>query len=183
MFDKERILYQIERTRVLTLQLVERVPHEAWFTMPMDISHVAWNVGHIATADYFLGMVFVRGVRDEDTRFIPENYVDLFGYNSVPQADPALYPSPMEMLDTLDAVHQQLLREARAMPESEFNEPCLFPEGEFDHHPIFEDKGGSLEWIAYHEHMHMGTIGLLRRELGAEPIQYFEESRGGRRFK
>ena len=108
MFDKERIIYQIERTRVLTLQLVERIPHDTWFTMPMDISHIAWNVGHIATAEYFLGMVFVRGIREDDSRLIPENYVELFGYNSVPQSDPDLYPTPQELLDTLDAVHQQL---------------------------------------------------------------------------
>ena len=183
MFDKERIIYQIERTRVLTLQLVERIPHDTWFTMPMDISHIAWNVGHIATAENFLGMVFVRGIREDDSRLIPENYVELFGYNSVPQSDPDLYPTPQELLDTLDAVHQQLLHDVRAMPVSELDEPCLFLEGEFDHHPLFQHKGGSLEWIAYHEHMHMGTIGLLRRELGAEPIQYFEESRAGRRFK
>ena len=36
MFDKERIIYQLERTRVLTL--VERMPHDKWFEMPTGIS-------------------------------------------------------------------------------------------------------------------------------------------------
>ena len=27
MYDKERIIYQLERTRVLSLQMIERVPH------------------------------------------------------------------------------------------------------------------------------------------------------------
>jgi len=31
MFDKERIIYQLDRTRVLTLQLIERIPHDQWF--------------------------------------------------------------------------------------------------------------------------------------------------------
>ena len=61
MFDKERILFQLERTRVLSLQMIERVPQEKWFEMPMGITHVAWNVGHMAIAEYFLGMVFIRG--------------------------------------------------------------------------------------------------------------------------
>ena len=87
------------------------------------------------------------------------------------------------MIETLDAVHRQVLMEAGEMPAPSLEDPCLFPEGEFDHHPIFERKGGALEWIAYHEHMHMGIIGLLRREMGATPIQYFQESREGKRFK
>ena len=183
MFDKERIIYHLERTRVLTLRLVERIPHDKWFEMPMSVSHVAWNVGHIATAEYFLGLVFTRGQREEDSRFIPENYGELFGYNSVVVPDADVYPSPSEIMDTLDAVHRQVLVEARDMPSSSLDEPCLFLEGEFDHHPIFERKGGALEWIAYHEHVHMGIIGLIRREMGAQPIQYFQESREGKRFK
>ena len=183
MFDKERIIYQLERTRVLSLQLIERIPHDQWFEMPMGIQHVGWNVGHIATAEYFLGLVFTRGQREADSRFIPGNYGELFGYNSVVSPDPEVYPTPTEMIDTLDAVHRQVLAEVHDLPETFMDEPCLFPDGEFDHHPIFERKGGALEWIAYHEHMHMGIIGLLRRELGAAPIQYFQESREGKRFR
>lgn len=182
MFNKERILYQLERTRVLSLQMAERVPHESWFEMPMGITHVAWNVGHLATAEYFLGLVFLRGAREEDAAIIAGNYGELFGYGSVPQSDPSLYPSPVELLRTLDAVHQRVLEEARALSDEELEEPCQFLEGEFDHHPIFEQKGGALEWIAYHEHVHIGTMGLLRRELGSEPIEYFQESRAGARF-
>ena len=183
MFDKDRIIYQLDRTRVLTHTLIERVPHDRWFEMPMGISHVAWNVGHLATAEYFLGMIFTRGPRDEDAGLIPENYAELFGYNSVVEQDPGVYPTPPEIIETLNAVHRQLLLEVEEMPEESLNEPCLFLEGEFDHHPIFERKGGSLEWIAYHEHMHMGMIGLLRREMGFQSIQYFDESREGKRFK
>ena len=182
MFDKERILYQLERTRVLTNQMIERIPSEQWFEMPMGVTHVAWNVGHLAVAEYFLGLVFVRGAKEKDAEFIAGNYGELFGYNSVPQADPALYPSPAELRDTLDTVHQRVLAETRAMPDAALEETCLFLEGEFDHHPIFDRKGGALEWIAYHEHVHLGTIGLLRRELGATPIEYFQESRAGARF-
>ena len=182
MFDKERILYQLERTRVLSLQMIERVPHDRWFDMPTGVTHVAWNVGHMAIAEYFLGLVFVRGAKEEDAELISPAYAELFGYGSVPVADASLYPTPSELLATLDAVHGQLLLETRAMPAEALEERCLFLEGEFDHHPIFEQKGGALEWIAFHEHVHIGTIGLLRRELGADPVPYFEESRGGRRF-
>ncbi|MBC03410.1 MAG: hypothetical protein CMJ34_08935 [Phycisphaerae bacterium] len=182
MFDKERIIHQIERTRLLTLQMIERVPHDRWFEMPTGITHVAWNVGHIATAEYFLGLVFVRGLREEDAGMIPGNYAELFGYGSEPQADPDPYPSPDELMQTLDAVHRQLLLETRAMPSEKLDEPPVFDDVWLDHHPMFDQKGSALEIVAFHEHIHIGTIGLLRRELGSEPIDYFKESSEGRRF-
>jgi len=73
MYDKDRIIYQLERTRVLSLQMIERVPHDQWFEMPLGVTHVAWNVGHMAIAEYFLGLVFVRGTRESDRDFIPES--------------------------------------------------------------------------------------------------------------
>ncbi|MDA7904911.1 DinB family protein [Rhodopirellula sp.] len=182
MYDKDRIIYQLERTRVLSLQMIERVPHDQWFEMPLGVTHVAWNVGHMAIAEYFLGLVFVRGTRESDRDFIPESYVELFGYGSVATSDRSSYPSPSEMLEVLGSVHAILLNETTAMPAAELSESCKFLEGEFDHHPIFEDKGGALEWLGYHEHVHMGAIGLLRRELGSKPIEYFQESREGKRF-
>ncbi|MCP4777949.1 MAG: DinB family protein [Planctomycetaceae bacterium] len=182
MFDKERIIYQLKRTRVLSLQMIERVPHAQWFEMPSGVTHVAWNVGHMAIAEYFLGLVFVRGARESDREFIPESYVELFGYGSVATSDSNVYPSPTEILDVLGSVHTTVLDETRAMSVAALSEPCEFLEGEFDHHPIFEQKGGALEWLSYHEHVHIGAIGLLRRELGWKPIEYFQESREGKRF-
>ena len=143
MFDKERIIHHLERTRVLTLQMIERVPHERWFDMPTGITHVAWNVGHIATAEYFLGMVFVRGLKDEDAGMIAENYAELFGYGSEPKADPDRYPTPDELMQTLEAVHQQLLLETRAMPLEELDKPPVFDDVWLDHHPFFEQKGSA----------------------------------------
>ncbi|MEC7352712.1 MAG: DinB family protein [Planctomycetota bacterium] len=182
MYDKERIIHQLERTRVLTLQMIERVPHDRWFEMPTGVTHVAWNIGHIATAEYFLGMAFVRGAREDDAGMIDGSYAGLFGYGSVPQADPGGYPSPDELMRTLEAVHRQLLLETRAMPPEALVEPCRFDDAWFDHHPFFKEVGEALECVAFHEHIHIGTLGLLRRELGSGPIDYFQESSEGRRF-
>ena len=98
MFDKERILYQLERTRVFSLQMIARVPHEEWFEMPLGITHVAWNVGHMAIVEYFLGLVLVRGSQDEDAAIIPEQFGGLFGYGSTVSGDASAYPTPDEIL-------------------------------------------------------------------------------------
>jgi hypothetical protein len=182
MYDKDRIIFQIERTRVLSLQMIDRIPHDRWLEMPRGITHVAWNVGHIAIAEYFLGLVLIRGMKESDQDFMPNRFPELFGYGSVASDEPSRYPSPTEILNVLNSVHDHVLSETKAIPEHELAEPCKFLEGEFDHHPIFEDRGGALEWLTFHEHIHIGTIGLLRRELGGEPIQYLQESREGKRF-
>ena len=105
MFDKERILFQLNRTRVLSLQMIDRNDQGKWYEMPMGITHVAWNVGHIAIAEYFLGLYLVRGSRDSDATIIPETYRGLFGYGSEVSADPTIYPSPDELLTVLEQVH------------------------------------------------------------------------------
>lgn len=105
MFDKERILFQLNRTRVLSLQMIDRIDQGKWYEMPMGITHVAWNVGHIAIAEYFLGLYLVRGSRDSDATIIPETYRGLFGYGSEVSADPTIYPSPDELLTVLEQVH------------------------------------------------------------------------------
>ena len=68
------------------------------------------------------------------------------------------------------------------MPSEKLDEPPVFDDVWLDHHPMFDQKGSALEIVAFHEHIHIGTIGLLRRELGSEPIEYFKESSEGRRF-
>ena len=181
-FSKPRIIYNLERTRVLSLQMIERVPHEQWFEMPTGVTHVAWHVGHMAIAEYFLGLLLVRGAQDSDEALIPGEYRDLFGYGSQVSAGSSGYPSPSDLLLVLERVHEQVLTETRAMPDDVLDEAVVFNDPEFDHHPIFDLKGGSLEWLSFHEHIHIGSIGLLRRELGAAPVEYLEESRAGTKF-
>ena len=38
MYDKERIVYQLERTRKLSLQMIDRVPQDQWLEMPTGIT-------------------------------------------------------------------------------------------------------------------------------------------------
>ena len=181
-FSKSRILYNLQRTRVLSLQMIDRVPQEQWFEMPLGITHVAWHVGHMAIAEYFLGLLLVRGAQDEDQSIIPENYRELFGYGSQVSGDQARYPSPAALLSVLAAVHDRVIKETQDLPDAVLDEPVVFDDPEFDHHPIFDLKGGALEWSTYHEHIHIGSIGLLRRQLGADPIEYLQESRDGKKF-
>jgi uncharacterized damage-inducible protein DinB len=107
----------------------------------------------------------IRGAQPQDCELISEAHRGLFGYESVPDPDPAKYPSPADLRAVFDRVHEQVLREVRGLDESELDEPVPHP------HPFAPTKLRALLWCARHEMLHAGQIGLLRRQLGYPPLQ------------
>jgi hypothetical protein len=68
-----------------------------WFRLPPGgVSHVAWQVGHIAFSEYRLALWRIRGERPDDDALFSAEFKSLFGVDSVPQANSA-YP-PGELL-------------------------------------------------------------------------------------
>ena len=56
---------QIASARNYTVKLLEGIDVADWFRMPADgITHIAWQVGHLAMAEYRLCLWQVRGKRD-----------------------------------------------------------------------------------------------------------------------
>ncbi len=156
---------QIVFARNYTIGLLDQIPTEQWFRMPSgNVSHISWQVGHLAFAEYRLALWRLRSVRTEDTLLIPEQFVQLFGAGSVPDPDPAKYPSQTETRATLDRVHEQVLRELSALNEDELDHPVPHP------HPFAKTKLTALLWCSHHEMLHAGQIGLLRRQLGHPPL-------------
>src|SRR5262249_24363164 len=52
--------------RAYTLRLLDQTPAGDWFRLPPGgVTHVAWQVGHLAVAQYFLALERVRGARPE----------------------------------------------------------------------------------------------------------------------
>lgn len=133
--------------------------------MPAEgVTHVAWQVGHLAMAEYRMALDRIRGERTEDAKFISPAFLQLFGKGSVPDCDLNKYPSPDDLLATLDRVHRQMREEVSNLPESEWHQPMVKP------HLLVKTKIGGLYWCAQHEMMHAGQIGLLRRLLGQAPL-------------
>jgi hypothetical protein len=163
-----RLLLSIEQigfARSYTNNLLDQTPAAEWFRLPPGgISHVAWQVGHLAMAEYRLALERIRGPKPQDAELISEHFLRLFGRESVPDADPARYPSQAEMRAVFDRVHEQALRELRGLDESELDQPVLKP------HKLAKTKLWSLLWCAHHEMVHAGQIGLLRRQLGYPPL-------------
>jgi hypothetical protein len=156
---------QIVFARNYTLGLLDQTPTADWLRQPPGgISHVGWQVGHLAYAEYRLALRRIRGQQAHDEGLFSQDFVRLFGANSVPDADPAKYPGPAEIRAVLDRVHEQVLRELPALDEAELDQPVPHP------HPFAQTKLLALLWCAHHEMLHAGQIGLLRRQLGHPPI-------------
>jgi len=155
---------QIVFARNYTIRLLDQTPEAEWFRQPPGgVTHIAWQVGHLALAEYRLAVERIRGPQPQDAHLISENFLRLFGPES-PDPDPAKYPSLTEIRAVFDRVHEQAIRELRGLDESELDQPVLKP------HPVAKTKLWSLLWCAQHEAVHAGQIGLLRRLLGYPPL-------------
>ena len=149
-----------------TNTLLDAVPEEQWFQMPGgNVTHVGWQVGHIAFAKHVLIFGRILERTPEDTGLLPEGFVPLFGKGSQPSPDPALYPAAAEIRKIRETVHNHVLEAVADLPQTLLNEPSA------PRHPAFRDKYGALLWAARHELVHAGQIALLRRELGHEPLR------------
>lgn len=157
---------QMKFSRSYTMRIVETIDHAEWFRMPTEgVTHVAWQVAHLAMADYRLGMERIRGAQPEDENLISTDFLTRYGKGSVPDPDPANNLSPQEILTTLDRVRRQMMSELSELPDEELDRPPL------KEHPLFTTKLGSLQWCASHELVHAGQLSLLRRLFGQEPLR------------
>ena len=111
---------QIVFARNYTIGLLDQTPADEWFRQPPGgVSHVAWQVGHIAFSEYRLALWRIRGERPGDAVLFSPDFKHLFGADSVPQAD-STYP-PAELRAVLDRVHEQVLRELPGLDEAELD--------------------------------------------------------------
>jgi hypothetical protein len=158
-------LDRIESARRYTTNLLNHIPPTDWFRMPREgVSHVAWQVGHLAMAEYRLALERVRGKRPEDEQILPALFLERFGKGSRPTADAAAYPPIEEIRQVFDTVHRHVRAEVAVMNAAALQEPPAAS------HTLFTTKLGSLLWCAEHEMLHGGQIGLIRRLLGSQPL-------------
>ena len=66
---------QIVAARQYTKSLLENIDQNNWFRQPVEkINHVAWQVGHLAMAQYGLVLFRQRGRKLEDTELMSSSF-------------------------------------------------------------------------------------------------------------
>ncbi|MCO6459616.1 MAG: DinB family protein [Pirellulaceae bacterium] len=157
---------QIQFARQYTLSLLVDMDDACWFDQPPGVpTHLAWQVGHLAMAEYGLTLFRQRGRQPADTDLMSGRFRKLFSRGSVPQTDAALYPAPAEIRAVLERVHEQSLREMPGFTTEHLDQPMDEP------YAVTPTRLGGLYFCAAHEMLHAGQIGLLRRALGKQPIR------------
>lgn len=165
---------QIETSRQYTLELLKNVSQDDWFrsvtatihpawNLGHGVTHIGWQVGHLAVAQYKIALLRVRGETSEDHALIPPHFVALFDRGTIPADDPQRYPAVAEITNVLNRVHEQTLAELRDLSERELLQPAANP------HPRAKTILDCYRWCSQHEMLHAGQIGLIKRLLGYRP--------------
>jgi hypothetical protein len=163
--DAADLLDQLHFAHDYTNRLLETTPTELWLRVPpAGVSHVAWQVGHLAMAGYRLGLERIRGRQPGDDDLIGGPFLALFGRDSAPAADPTVYPAAEVIRRVFDRVHERVFAELPSWDDDELGLPPHKP------HSLCPTRRDCLVWCAHHQMLHAGQIGLLRRQLGLPPL-------------
>lgn len=160
------ILEDLQQARAYASDVLSHVDESMWHKQPAaGVNPVAWQVGHLAVAEYGLCLKRIRGVKEEDEKLLPPDFLTAFGKGSTPATDPSAYPAIDLLMSVFHNVHQQVLKETRQLTEDALSEEAGPP------HPMFSTKGGALRFSPKHEMLHVGQIAMIRRMLGGEPLR------------
>jgi uncharacterized damage-inducible protein DinB len=169
MTPDSRVASAIERIRFArqyTSRFLTGLSDEDWFWSPSELTtHIAWQVGHLAVAQYNLCLRRIRGRTSQDEALIPDRFIDSFKLGSQPDPDPANYPPLDEIRRRFDAVLQRALAELAMRSDTELNVSVEQP------HPVFKTKLEAVEYCPQHELVHAGQVALLRRLMGKPPLR------------
>ncbi len=162
----ELAIGQIQFAREYTHSLIFDLETADWFRQPSEgVSHLAWQIGHLAMAQYGLCLFRMRGRADVDLELMSSSFRKKFSKGTTPDPDPAKNPSPEEIRGVFDRVYQQAMLELPTFSDVILDEPVEMP------YAAIATKFGGLLFCSHHEMLHAGQIGLLRRLLGKVPVR------------
>jgi hypothetical protein len=163
---------QIVAARAYTLTLLEDIDHDHWFHQANQVdqasptpTHVAWQIGHLAMAQYGLLLFRQRGRSLDDSSLMSSSFRKKFSRGTTVSSDPEFYPSVDYILNVFHAIYDQSVSELAEYPLDQLNDPVDDP------YAAYPPKLGCLLFSVHHEMLHAGQIGLLRRLLSKDPIR------------
>ena len=160
------VISQIRFAREYTLSLLNDLSPEDWFRQPAGgVSHLAWQIGHLAMAQYGLCLFRMRGRAEVDLELMSSSFRKKFSKGTTPDPDPVANPSIAEIRGVFDRVFEQTMLELPSVTESQLDETVDMP------YAAYPTKFGGLLFCSHHEMLHAGQIGLLRRLIGKTPVR------------
>jgi hypothetical protein len=165
MSPLELAIDQIKFARTYTLEALAAVKDGDWFRPPPGgVTHLAWQVGHLAMAEFRMVLERVRGPQPDDAELLPPEFLRVFGRGSEPLAENVDYPSIEAIRGVFGRVHERVLAELPLLTEAQL---AVRPLTE---HRIANTGLRCLWWCSQHELIHTGQIALIKRQLGYPAI-------------
>jgi hypothetical protein len=162
----EPAIDRLRRSRLFIKPFLADLRPEDWYWSPSQITtHVAWQVGHLAVAQYNMCLRRIRGRTTGDEALISDGFIDAFKAGSKPEAEASKDLPLVEIQRVFNGVHDQALAELADRDDAELDVPLEQP------HPAFKTKLAAVEFCALHEMVHAGQIALLRRLMGKPPLR------------
>jgi len=159
---RDQIIFARENTNLILAD----ISPDRWYEQPVEgVNHVAWQVGHIAMAQYGLALLRQRGRQPLDRELMPKLFMRAFAKDSTPAGSPDGAVPVAEIQDVFDRIHGQVLKELETYPLEQLGEDVEPP---YVGQPT---RLGALLMSAHHEMLHAGQIGMMRRLLGLAPLE------------
>ena len=160
---KQRLVRNLTSMRQNSERLLAdfQTPEQWTYQVHPACNHALWFAGHMATSDNF----FLSMVAPEKVRPLPE-FQTKFGMGSQPTSDPAAYPQPESVLETMRERRSTLLDVLANLSEDDLAKKT--PAGSPDFLPDF---GAVFELAIWHEGQHSGQLTVARRALGHKPLR------------
>ena len=124
----EIAIANIEFARGYTKTLLTDLTDADWFQIPSGcVSNIAWQVGHLAMAQYALTMIRIRGKEPTDAEFISSKFFKRYKKTSMPSADPNDNEPLDEIRTTFENVHINAINELHKCQDEVLNESLPEP--------------------------------------------------------
>ena len=96
---------QIEFARSYTLLSLEDLSDDDWYWCPEQMdTHIAWQAGHLAVAQYGLTLFMQRGRADVDSELMTGKFRKRFMKGTVPTRNRDDYPPVSEIRQVMDCL-------------------------------------------------------------------------------
>jgi hypothetical protein len=164
MYTKDAILHALELADQAVMQPLDRI-QDAPLTFPTGNGgcHPLWVLGHLA---------FIEGVTNEMLGGSSNPVADwaaIFGQDTVPTADAALYPSMSEVRARYVELRKRNLQLLESMTEADLDQPTPWQPAGLEEH--FANYGKALLTLALHQMMHHAHLTDAIRAAGrATPV-------------
>ncbi len=125
-------------------------------------NHVAWQLGHLIGAEYFL----ISQVADQVEMAIPADWGDKYSKETASSDDPTHFEPLGRYLELYAAQRAATLGILKDLPAEQLTEP-----GPEFLQMVVNTVGELFLFMAHHELMHAGQFTCIRRKLG-KPVLF-----------